>query len=100
MQAILPVLREMGMAQGHVRQGSLEARLNLIAAAPWKAARTPAQTQALLPASSAKAGAAAQGKADGNSAPAAEGQATALLNFAWGFVFEAPTGSLHFLDIR
>ena len=31
---------------------------------------------------------------------AAEGQAQSLLRFAWGYVFEAPTGTLHFMDIR
>jgi len=31
---------------------------------------------------------------------AAEGQALSLLKFAWGYVFEAPTGTLHFMDIR
>ncbi len=31
---------------------------------------------------------------------AAEGQALSLLSFAWGYVFEAPTGTLHFMDIR
>ena len=36
MQALLPVIREMGMPSGHARQSSLEARLVLIAAAPWK----------------------------------------------------------------
>ena len=31
---------------------------------------------------------------------AAEEQALSLLIFAWGYVFEAPTGTLHFMDIR
>ena len=35
-----------------------------------------------------------------NSKKAAEGQALSLLKFAWGYVFEAPTGTLHFMDIR
>ena len=35
MQALLPVIREMGMPNGHARQSSLEARLAIIAAAPW-----------------------------------------------------------------
>lgn len=97
MQAILPVLREMGMPQGHVRQSSLEARLALIAAAPWKAA-APKPSQALVP-TSASAGAAASASGDRSSA-AAEAQAIALLQLAWAFVFEAPAGSMHFLDIR
>ena len=36
MQAILPVVREMGEKRGHVRQGALITRLTLVAAAPWK----------------------------------------------------------------
>ena len=84
-QALLPVLREMGTEKGHTRQSSLEMRLALIASAPWKRA---------------EAGRPAQTDAHGTAAAAAEAQATALLNFAWGFVFEAPGGSLHFLDIR
>ena len=35
-QALLPVIREMGTPKGHARQSSLETRLALIAAAPWK----------------------------------------------------------------
>jgi len=35
-QALLPVIREMGTVKGHARQSSLETRLALIAAAPWK----------------------------------------------------------------
>ena len=31
---------------------------------------------------------------------AAEGQALSLLKFAWVYVFEAPIGTLHFMDIR
>ena len=31
---------------------------------------------------------------------AADRQALSMLNFAWGYVFEAPTGTLHFMDIR
>lgn len=71
----------MGTAQGHTRQSSLETRLALVAAAPWKRAEAgqPAQT---------------------DMRGAAEAQATTLLNLAWGFVFEAPGGSLHFIDIR
>lgn len=34
------------------------------------------------------------------SSKAAEGQALSLLKFAWGYIFETPTGSLHFMDIR
>lgn len=33
---LLPVMREMGTPRGHARQSSLETRLALIAAAPWK----------------------------------------------------------------
>lgn len=84
LQALLPVLREMGTPQGHTRQSSLETRLALIAAAPWKSART-GQTA---------------GNEGGSTSAAAELQATSLLNFAWGFVFEAPGSTLHFLDIR
>ena len=36
MQTLLPVIREMGTPKGHLNQGSLETRLTLIAAAPWK----------------------------------------------------------------
>ena len=35
-QAILPVVREMGEQKGHVRQDALITRLTLVAAAPWK----------------------------------------------------------------
>ena len=28
------------------------------------------------------------------------GQATSLLRFAWGYVFEAPMGTLGFIEIR
>ena len=35
-QAILPVVREMGEKKGHVRQDALVIRLTLVAAAPWK----------------------------------------------------------------
>ena len=38
MQAILPVLRELGQPKGHVRQDALVTRLALVAAAPWKPA--------------------------------------------------------------
>ena len=31
---------------------------------------------------------------------AAEGQATSLLRLAWGYVFEAPMGTLGFIEIR
>ncbi len=85
LQALLPVLREMGTEKGHTRQSSLEMRLALIASAPWKRAETSQPGQK---------------DAHGTATAAAEAQATALLNFAWGFVFEAPGGSLHFLDIR
>ncbi len=36
LQAILPILREMGEEKGHVRQEALVTRLTLVAAAPWK----------------------------------------------------------------
>ena len=36
MQAILPILREMGDSKGHIRQDALVTRLTLVAAAPWK----------------------------------------------------------------
>ncbi len=77
----------MGTARGHTRQSSLETRLALIAAAPWKSTRT-----AQLPG--------VHGQTSPDDGGRAEAQATALLNFAWGFVFEAPGGTLHFLDIR
>ena len=34
------------------------------------------------------------------SGKAAAGQATSLLTFAWGYVFEAPMGTLGFIEIR
>lgn len=36
MQAILPVVREIGEKKGHVRQEALVTRLTLVAAAPWR----------------------------------------------------------------
>lgn len=36
LQAVLPVLREMGEEKGHVRQDALVTRLALIAAGPWR----------------------------------------------------------------
>ena len=46
MQTLLPVIREMGMPKGHLNQGSLETRLALIAAAPWKS--TPGSLPTML----------------------------------------------------
>eukprot|EP00884_Botryococcus_braunii_P014588 jgi/Botrbrau1/2312/Bobra.39_1s0001.1 len=41
LQALMPVLREMGDPRGHVRQAALIARLSLIASSPWRAERRP-----------------------------------------------------------
>ena len=41
------MIREMGTPKGHARQGSLETRLALIAAAPWKGALSVPSEQTL-----------------------------------------------------
>ena len=41
---------------------------------------------------------AGEGMKDSDEAMA--GQATSLLRFAWGYVFEAPMGTLGFIEIR
>lgn len=40
------------------------------------------------------------GREDEGLNKAADGQALSMLKVAWGYVFEAPTGMLHFMDIR
>ena len=114
MQALLPVIREMGMLNGHARQSSLEARLAMIAAAPWKNStgkdpppctyyflchtnysRCPIYTHEVNSSAACSAG-----EKSKSSDEAAAGQATSLLRFAWGYVFEAPMGTLGFIEIR
>ena len=49
-QALLPVMREMGEPRGHPQQARLELRLALIAAAPWRRlAQSQAQGQVRSP---------------------------------------------------
>ena len=50
LQALLPVMREMGEPRGHPQQARLELRLALIAAAPWRRlAQAQAQGQVQSP---------------------------------------------------
>lgn len=120
-QALLPVLREMGELNGHPLQQRLELRLALVAAAPWRrladqqaraaaaasrpsahslAGATLPTARATLPSpasSPAKPGAAAE---DPALRAAAEAQADALVMLAWKFVFGRPYGSDHFVEVR
>ncbi|KAK9826371.1 hypothetical protein WJX81_003941, partial [Elliptochloris bilobata] len=120
LEAILPVLREMGEPDGHPLQQRLELRLALIAAAPWRCladgqarpgavGRPAALSFAAAPLSTT--GATLAPSADSPAKPAAaapdlaaraaaEAQADALVDLAWKFVFGRPYGSDHPVEIR
>jgi hypothetical protein len=113
-QAVLPVLREMGGPRGHPLQASLELRLALVAAAPWKRLE---RARVLQPAGAARASPAASPLASPAGSPAgspakpgagadpaaraqAEAQADALLDLAWSFVFKRHSGFPLPVEIR
>lgn len=121
MQALLPVLREMGEPIGHPLQQRLELRLALIAAAPWRrladqqaraaaaagrpsargaAGATLPTARASLPSPAASPGRPAAAAGDPAARAAAEAQADALVMLAWKFVFGRPYGSDHFVEVR
>ena len=122
MQALLPVLREMGEPAGHPLQPRLELRLALIAAAPWRrladqqaraaaaagrpsvrglaSATTSPTARATLPSPAGSPGKPAAAAEDPAARGAAEAQADALVELAWKFVFGRPYGSDHFVEVR
>ena len=101
-QALLPVLREMGEPDGHPLQQRMELRLALIAAAPWRrlADKQVRAAAAALPSPAGTPAKPAGGAEDPAARAAAEAQADALVMLAWKFVFGRPYGSDHPVELR
>ncbi|KAK9829312.1 hypothetical protein WJX72_005143 [[Myrmecia] bisecta] len=104
LEAVLPVISEMGEDSGHLYQSALETRLALMAAGPWKDAAPTAgkpasaanarPTQAVHATQAVPAALPAVDAMDVDSSPDGDSPsstaAAAMIQFAWSYVFEKP----------